>query len=95
MVDWVGAENTCIPYALALALRGKSLREIARESSHWYRWPNSSLANGVFWRSTSTWSNGALVFMAQSRRAVTTKEPRPGISTGNRRHGSPRSCQLP
>jgi hypothetical protein len=32
MVDWVGAENTGIPYALALALRGKSLREIARET---------------------------------------------------------------
>ncbi|MGA3104730.1 MAG: hypothetical protein ABSD53_09635 [Terriglobales bacterium] len=32
MVDWVGAENTGIPYALALALRGKSLQEIARET---------------------------------------------------------------
>jgi hypothetical protein len=32
MVDWVGAENTGIPYALALALKGKSLREVARET---------------------------------------------------------------
>jgi DNA-binding Xre family transcriptional regulator len=32
MVDWVGAEKTGVPYALALALRGKSLREIARET---------------------------------------------------------------
>ena len=39
MVNWVGAENTGIPYALALALRGKSLREIARETGI----PESSL----------------------------------------------------
>jgi hypothetical protein len=32
MVDWVGAENTGIPHALALALRGTSMREIARKT---------------------------------------------------------------
>jgi hypothetical protein len=32
MVDWVGAENTGIPYALSLALRGTSLRRISRET---------------------------------------------------------------
>jgi hypothetical protein len=39
MVNWVAAENTGIPYALALALRGKSIREIARETGI----PESSL----------------------------------------------------
>jgi len=37
----------------------------------------------------------ALVFMVQSRRVVTTMEPRLGMSAGNRRHGSPRFCRLP
>ena len=32
MVDWVGAENTGIPYALALALRRKPIREIVGEA---------------------------------------------------------------
>jgi hypothetical protein len=58
-------------------------------------WPNSSSANSAFRRFTSTWSNGALVFMAQSRRVVTMTKPQPGISTGNRRHGSPQFCRLP
>jgi hypothetical protein len=31
MVNWVGAENTGLPCALALALRGKSRQEIASE----------------------------------------------------------------
>jgi monofunctional glycosyltransferase len=53
------------------------------------------LGNDAFWRSTSTWSNGALAFMVQRRRVATTKETRPGISVGNRRHGSPRFCRLP
>ena len=48
MVDWVGAENTGIPYALALALQGKVLREVARQTgiaesslsdkNMWVRW---------------------------------------------------------
>ena len=50
--------------------------------------PNLSSANSAFWRSTSTWSNGALVFMVQSRHVVTTTKPHPGISAGNKRHGS-------
>ena len=32
MVNWVEAENTGIPYALSLALRGKSTEEIARDT---------------------------------------------------------------
>jgi len=59
------------------------------------RWPNSSSANSAFWRYTSTWSNGALVFMVQSRRVVTTTKPQPGISAGNRRHGLLQFCRLP
>jgi ubiquinone/menaquinone biosynthesis C-methylase UbiE len=51
--------------------------------------------NGVIVRSTSMWSNGVLVFMVQSRRVVTTTEPLPGTSVGNRRHGSLRFCRLP
>jgi hypothetical protein len=41
------------------------------------------------------WSNGALVFMVQSRRVVTTTKLQPGISAGNRRHGSLQFCPLP
>ena len=43
----------------------------------------------------STWWNGALAFMAQSRRAARGTEPRRGISARNRRHGWPRFCRLP
>jgi hypothetical protein len=32
------------------------------------------------------WSNGVQVFMVQSRLIVTTTEPAPGMSKGNRRH---------
>jgi hypothetical protein len=46
---------------------GRSILRKGAEA-HWYRWPNSSSANGAFWRYTSTWSNGALVSMALSRR---------------------------
>ena len=53
------------------------------------------LGKGAFWRYISTWSNGALVFMAQIRRAVTMTESRPGISAGNKGHGWPRFCRLP
>ena len=37
----------------------------------------------------------ALVFMVRSRRAVTTTESRPGISTGNSRPNSPQFCRCP
>ena len=60
-----------------------------------YQWPNSSSASGAFWRSISTWSNGALVFMVQTRPVVTTTEPRPGISAGNKRRGWLRFFRLP
>jgi len=40
MVNWVHLEHTCIPDALALALRGKSLAEIGRETG----FPSSSLS---------------------------------------------------
>ena len=73
---------------------GRSLLRKGAEVT-WYPWPNSSSANSGFWRYTSTWSNGALVFMVQSRRVVTTMKPQPGISTGNRRRGSLQFCQLP
>ncbi|HXM22480.1 MAG TPA: transglycosylase domain-containing protein [Terriglobales bacterium] len=53
------------------------------------------LGKRAFWRSTSTWLNGALVFMVQSRRAATTTESPLGISAGSRRHGSPRFCRRP
>jgi ABC-2 type transport system ATP-binding protein len=53
------------------------------QRSHWSRWPNSSSANSAFWRYTSTWSNGAPVFMVQSRPVVTTTKPQPGSSTGD------------
>ena len=38
---------------------------------------------------------GDLVFMEQSRRLATTTQPQPGISAGNRRHGSLQFCRLP
>jgi monofunctional biosynthetic peptidoglycan transglycosylase len=37
----------------------------------------------------------ALVFMVRSRRVVTTTKPQPGISAGNRRHGSLQFSRLP
>ena len=55
------------------------------QRSHWYRWPNPPSANSAFWRYTSTWSNGVLVSMVQSRRVATTMKPQPEISACNRR----------
>ena len=49
-------------------------------------------ASSAFSSSTSTWSNGALVFMARSPRRVPGTEPPPAISTANRARGSPPSC---
>src|ERR1022692_4039118 len=72
-----------------------ALSSARAQRSHWYRWPNSSSANSAFWRYTSTWSNGAVVFMVQSRRVATTTKPQPGISAGNRRHGSLQFCRPP
>ena len=64
-------------------------------SSHWPRSPNSFLASSAFWRSTSMWSNGDPGFMVRTPPVMTTTEPRPEISTGSRRQGSPRFCRLP
>ncbi len=55
-------------------------RSILRKARrpHWCPWQNSFLASAGYWNSISTWSNGALVFTALNRRAVTTMESRPG-----------------
>ena len=51
-------------------------------------------ANSAFWRSTSTWSNGAPAFMVRIQLAVTTTRPHRAISAGNNRHVSLQFCRL-
>jgi len=82
---------------------------IAAEDAHFYQhhgfdWHEIQIAaeddlegdrTRASWRYTSTWSNGALVFMVQSRRVVITTQPQPGILAVNRRHGSLQFCRLP
>ncbi len=72
-------------------------RSILRKGAEFTLVPVAELVLGkrAFWNSTSTSSNGALVFMVRRRRAVTTTGFRPGISTGNSRPNSPQFCRCP
>jgi transcriptional regulator with XRE-family HTH domain len=70
MVNWVGAENTGIPYALALALRGKSQREIARETGI----AESSLSEENMWANWAAVDKHILDALALALRRKPIKE---------------------